>query len=142
MKALSNIVGALVVGFVGVANAEQGIVYEAPVDESNHQISAEFEVNRELGRAWVDVGVQGGMTGSEPLFLPPIERHVDGLHCDSARKQGLYRTSNGPIVCADDVGGTLKNTGNCRLTESTEQRSVDDGFDVRQEAVAKVVLDA
>jgi hypothetical protein len=142
MKSLSKIVGVLVVGFVGAANAEQVIVYQVPVDESNQQVSAEFEVNRELGRAWVDVGVQGGLTGSEPVFLPPIERHVDGLYYDSARKQVLYRTANGPIVCADDVGGTLKNTGNCRLTESTEQRSVDDGFDVRQEAVATVVLDA
>jgi hypothetical protein len=143
MKSLSKLVGALVVGCVGVANAEQVVVYEAPVEESNQQISAEFEVNRKLGRAWVDVGVQGGMTGSEALFVPPIEKQVEGLYYDSARKQVLYRTATGPIVCAEDVGGThLKNTGNCRLIQSTEQRSVDDGFDVREEAVAKVVLDA
>ncbi len=146
MKALSKLVGALVVGFVGVANAEEVIVYEAPLDEANQQVSADFAVNRKLGRAWVDVEVQGGVTGSEALFLPPMEKHVDGLYYDSARKQVLYRTATGPIVCAEDASGFgqthLKSTGNCRLIPSTEQRSVDDGFDVREEAVAKVVLDA
>ncbi len=118
MKSLSKLVGALVVGFVGVANAEQVIVYEAPL----------------------------GMSGSEPLFIPPVERQVDGLYYDSARKQVLYRTAAGPIVCAEDattLGETyLKDTGNCRLIRSTEQRSFDDGFDVREEPVAKVVFDA
>jgi len=146
MKSLSKLVGALVVGFVGVANAEQVIVYEAPLDNSNQQISADFAVNRKLGRAWVDVEVQPSMSGSEPLFIPPVERQVDGLYYDSARKQVLYRTAAGPIVCAEDattLGETyLKDTGNCRLIRSTEQRSFDDGFDVREEPVAKVVFDA
>jgi len=36
----------------------------------------------------------------------------------------------------------LKSTENCRLIPSTEQRSVDNGFDVHEQRVAKVVLDA
>lgn len=146
MRTLSKLVGALVLGFVGVANAEQVIVYEAPLDGSNQQISADFAVNRKLGRAWVDVEVQGGVTGSEALFVPPMEKQVDGLYYDSARKQVLYRTAAGPIVCAEDattLGEThLKSTGNCRLIPSTERRPVDDGFDVREQTVAKVVFDA
>ncbi len=145
MKSLSKLVGALVVGCVGVANAEQVIVYETALDGSSEQISASFAVNRQLGRAWVDVEVQPGVSGSEPLFVPPVERQVDGLYYDSARKQVLYRTAAGPIVCAEDattLGETyLKDTGNCRLIRSNEKRSVDDGFDVREQTVAKVVLD-
>ena len=146
MKSFNKLVGALVVGFVGVANAEQVVVYQAPVDDSSQQISADFAVNRQLGRAWVDVEVQPGFTGSEALFIPPIEKRVDGLYYDSARKQVLYRTASGPIVCAEDattLGETyLKNTGNCQLIQSTEQRKVDDGFDIRDEKVAKVVFEA
>jgi hypothetical protein len=146
MRSLSKLIGALVVGFVGVANAEQVTVYEAPLDDSSQQLSADFAVNRELGRAWVDVEVQSGVNSSEAQFDPSIQRQVDGLYYDSARKQVLYRTATGPIVCAEDATilweTYLKSTGNCRLIPSTEQRSVDDGFDVHGQTVAKVVFDA
>jgi len=147
MKSLrSKLVGALVgvAGFIGVANAEQVIVYEA-VGGSSQLVSASFAVNRELGRAWVNVQVQSGASSSEPAFDPPIEKHVDGLYYDSARKQVLYRTASEPIVCAEDATALwstyLKSTGNCRLIPITEQREIDDGFDVREQTVARVVFD-
>ncbi|SRR6266849_169780 len=148
MRSLRKLVGALVgvASLVGVANAEQVIVFEAPFDDSIQQISADFAVNRKLGRAWVDVEVESRMTGSEPQFIPPLQRQVDGLYYDSARKQVLYRTASGPIVCAEDAAGVgethLKTTGNCRLISSTEQRQVDDGFNVEERTVTKVVFDA
>jgi len=133
-----------VVGFVGVAYADQVIVYEAPLSSDQH-VSANFAVNRTLGRAWVDVEVRSSMSGSEALFELPIERQVDGLYYDSAQKQVNYRTATGPIVCAEDATALwatyLKSTGNCPLILSTEQRRVDDGFDVHEQTVAKVVLD-
>jgi len=146
MKSLrSKLVGALVgvAGFIGVANAEQVIVYEA-VGGSSQLVSASFAVNRELGRAWVNVQFQSGQS-SEPAFDPPIKKQVDGLYYDSARKQVLYRTATGPIVCAEDATALwatyLKSTGNCRLIPITEQRKIDDGFDVREQTVARVVFD-
>jgi len=147
MKSLrSKLVGALVgvAGFIGVANAEQVIVYEA-AGGSSQRVSASFAVNRELGRAWVDVQVQSSASSSEPAFDPPIEKQVDGLYYDSARKQVLYRSATGPIVCAEDATALwatyLKSTGNCRLIPVTEQRKIDDGFDVREQTVARVVFD-
>src|SRR5215471_19075595 len=142
MKSLrSKLIGALVgvAGFIGVANAEQVIVYEA-VGGSSQLVSASFAVNRELGRAWVNVQLQSSPS-SEPAFDPPIEKHVDGLYYDSARKQVLYQTATGPIVCAEDRATYLKSTGNCRLIPITEQRKIDDGFDVREQTVARVVFD-
>jgi hypothetical protein len=148
MKSLrSKLVGALVVvSFVGVANAAQVIVFEGPVDASRQKISADFGVNRELGRAWVDVQVQS--TDFYVEGLPPVDvimRRVDGLYYDSARKQVLYQTGAETIVCAEDAtflwSTHLKSTGNCRLIPITEQRKVDDGFDVREQTVARVVFD-
>jgi hypothetical protein len=142
---MRSLIGALVVGFVGVAQADQVIVYEAPLN-SDQQVSANFAVNRKLGRAWVDVEVRSGVSGSEAVFELPIEKQVDGLYYDSAQKQVLYRTATGPIVCAEDamaLGATyLKSTGNCPLIPTTEQRSVDDGFDVHERTIAKVVFNA
>jgi len=148
MKSLrSKLVGALVgiAGFIGVANAEQVIVYEA-VGGSSQLVSASFAVNRELGRAWVDVQIQS--TDFYVEGLPPVDvimRRVDGLYYDSARKQVLYQTGAETIVCAEDAtflwSTHLKTTGRCQLTSSTERRKIDDGFDVRHQTVARVVFD-
>ena|SRR5262245_571386 len=148
MKSLrSKLVGALVgiAGFIGVANAEQVIVYEA-VGGSSQLVSASFAVNRELGRAWVDVQIQS--TDFYVEGLPPVDvimRRVDGLYYDSARKQVLYQTGAETIVCAEDAtflwSTHLKTTGRCQLTSSTERRKIDDGFDVREQTVARVVFD-
>ena len=148
MKSLrSKLVGALVgiAGFIGVANAEQVIVYEA-VGGSSQLVSADFAVNRNLGRAWVDVQIQS--TDFYVEGLPPVDvimRRVDGLYYDSARKQVLYQTGAETIVCAEDAtflwSTHLKTTGRCQLTSSTERRKIDDGFDVRDQTVARVVFD-
>jgi len=144
----NRIAAALVVGsFVGVANASQIIVFEAPIDASKQQVSAEFGVNRELGRAWIDVKLQDtAYLGEGVPESEVIMRMLDGLYYDSARKQVLYRTAAETVVCAED--GTLlwttylKSTGNCRLTASTEQRKIDDGFNLHEQTVAKLVFDA
>jgi len=141
-------IAALVVGsFVRVANASQIIVFEKPIDASKQQISAEFGVNRELGRAWIDVQIQEtAYLGEGVPQSEVIMRILDGLYYDSAGKQVLYRTAAETIVCAED--GTflwtthLKSTGNCRLSPRSEQRKVDDGFNVREETVTKIVFDA
>jgi|SRR5215471_3485359 len=149
MKSLgSKLVGALVgiAGLIGVANAAQLIVFEGPLDSSRQKISADFAVNRELGRAWVDVQIQS--TDFYVEGLPPVDvimRRVDGLYYDSARKQVLYQTGAETIVCAEDAtflwSTHLKTTGRCQLTSSTERRKIDDGFDVREQTVARVVFD-
>jgi hypothetical protein len=45
-------VGSAVGSFLGVANAAPIIVFEAPLDNWHQEVSADFAVNRELGRAW------------------------------------------------------------------------------------------
>jgi len=60
MKSFRNVVAigaAVMFSFVGVANAAQLIVFEQPLTRWNEEVRAEFAVNRELGRAWVDVGL-------------------------------------------------------------------------------------
>src|SRR5215472_17155906 len=149
MKSLGNKLAlcALVVGsFVGIANAGQIIVFEA-LDDWNQKISAKFAVNRELGRAWIDVRVVSTESiGDEPPDVEVISKSVEGLYYDSARKQVLYRTAIETIVCAEDVtslwGTYLKGTGKCLLTPRTEHQNLDDGFKVRKRTVAQIVFAA
>jgi len=151
MKSLQNklkMCALVTVSFAGVANAAQVIVFEGPLDTPSRQrISANFAVNRELGRAWVDVAIQSADFIGEALpTVDVVMRRVDGLHYDSARKQALYQTGGETIVCAEDArflwSTDLKSTGQCLLTPRTEQHKVDDGFKIREQTVAKVVFEA
>jgi hypothetical protein len=136
-----------VTSFVGVADAAQVIVFEAPVDYWDQKISADFTANRDLSRAWIDVYVGStNYLGEEPPTGQVISKAVEGLYYDPAHKQVLYRTATETVVCAEDATilwtTYLKSTGNCRLTSFSEQRKMDDGFKIREQTVAKVIFEA
>jgi len=139
--------GALAVGFfLRVANAAPVSVFEGPIDKGHQEVSADFGVNRQLGRAWIDVKVTTDSFNESPPIQVVTMKMVEGLYYDSAHKQVLYRTVSGPIVCAEDTtflwSTQLKSTGQCLLNERTEQRNVDDGFETREQSLAQVVFDA
>jgi len=133
MKPLRNklmMCALLVVFLAGAADAAQRIVFEAPLENASQQVSANFAVNRELGRAWIDVQVESPYQGEEPQVGEVISRAVEGLYYDPARKQVLYRTGTENVVCAEDgkfLWTTyLKNTGQCLLTPRSEKRWIDE----------------
>ncbi len=150
MKSFTNklMMSALVVvSSVGVVDASQVVVFEAPIVNWNQEVSANFAMNRELGRAWVDVQVESNKSiGDEAPDREVASKAVEGLYYDSARKQVLYRTATETVVCAEDAtflwGTYLKSTGQCLLISRTEQRKMDDGFNIRERTVAKVVFEA
>ena len=123
------------------------VVFNGPLDTSRQKISASFAVNRELGRAWIDVQLQSTDFIGEALPVADvIMSRVDGLSYDPARKQVLFQIGGETIVCAEDAtflwSTSLKSTGRCQLTASTERRAIDDGFDLREQTVVEVVLEA
>jgi hypothetical protein len=145
LKHVVTIIALIAGSFAGAANPAQVIVFEQPA--WNKEVLATFAVNRELGRAWIDVQIQDtAYLGEGPPAREVIMRMLDGLYYDSARKQLLYRTGTESVVCAEDANllwtTYLKSTGNCLLTSSTEQRKIDDGFNVHEQTVAKVTFDA
>jgi hypothetical protein len=146
---------ALVLGLVAVAAPLVGTVYAAPAEVSTtvferalqHEdiTDARFDVNRQLGRAWIDVEITP-TTAAEVPQSQVIPRMVDGLYYDQSLRKIIYRSGWQQIVCAEDwsfLGATsLKDTGQCRLNISSETRAVDDGFQGRQETIGKVVFEA
>jgi len=148
MKSFTNKLAlcVLVVGFsVGVADAATVLVFEGPLGSWGQDISADFAVDRELGRAWVDVVLTTNTQGDEPATREVSPRHIEGLSYDLARKQVLYRSGSETIVCAEDSTFLwrtyLKSTGRCLLSPSIENRKIDDGFHIREGSFAKVVFE-
>ena len=119
-------------------------VFERPL--KNGDIAAHFDVDRDLGRAWIDVVITHPET--EPAAEAPevVRRALDGLYYDPARKQVIYRNGAEGIVCAEDSNflwvKSLKDTGQCELRPSSETRRIDDGFRVEEKNVGKVVFEA
>jgi len=120
-------------------------LFERPLQ--NEDLAAHFDVKRDLGRAWVDVEVTPETPGSYIAAHEPIEfrRSVDGLYYDQATKQVIYRNGTTQVVCAEDTsflwGKSLKETGQCPLSVTSETRQVDDGFNGHQETIGKVTLE-
>jgi hypothetical protein len=107
--------------------------------------AAHFDVNRDLGRAWIDVVLRPDYTTDEQPEV--VQRALHGLYYDPARKEVIYRSGAKDIVCAEDdtnfLGMTsLKETGQCDLQLSSEKRPIDDGFNVHNETVGRVVFQA
>jgi hypothetical protein len=118
-------------------------VFQRPLDGEDLD-AAHFDVNRDLGRAWIDVELMPDYTTDEQPEV--FQQHLGGLYYDPARKQVIYRNGTQHVVCAEDssfLGHTsLKETGQCKLRLSSEKRPVDDGFNVEQEIVGTVVFEA
>jgi hypothetical protein len=118
-------------------------VFERPLNSKDLD-AAHFDVDRDLGRAWIEVVLMGDYTADEEPEI--VRQTLDGLSYDPARKQVIYRNGAKMIVCAEDstiLGVTsLKDTGQCQLRLSSAKRKVDDGFNVDEEIVGKVVFEA
>jgi hypothetical protein len=110
----------------------------------HESLRAEFQVNRELGRAWVAVELRWLTQDILPWQTQDIPRAVDGLYYDKSTKQVVYQSGKIRAVCAEDWTflwhTALKETGLCPLRVSVQTRTVDDGFNLRDETVAEVVL--
>jgi len=117
-------------------------VFEKTLDSEN--LAAHFDVDRALGRAWIDVVLTDDY--AEIGAPEVVRRPLDGLYYDPAKKQVIYRNGAKGIVCAEDstfLGMTsLKDSGQCQLRLSSERRKVDNGFKVEEETVGKVVFEA
>ena len=147
-KTLVEIVGFAVVAlFLTPALAATAPASEKVFERSlhNESVAARFDVNRQLGRAWVDVE----LTSTTPSEIPEsqvVPQALNGLYYDPVRRQVIYRTGTSGIVCAEDsnfLGTTsLKETGQCQLRVNAETRKVDDGFNGREETVGSVVFEA
>ncbi len=142
-----TVVGSLLPAMAGALAPETAAVvsrtvFEKTLDSEN--LAAHFDVDRALGRAWIDVVLTDDY--AEIGAPDVVRRPLDGLYYDPAKKQVIYRNGAKGIVCAEDstfLGMTsLKDSGQCQLRLSSERRKVDNGFKVEEETVGKVVFEA
>ncbi len=117
-------------------------VFERPI--YNRDLTASFEVDRQHGQGWIEVKLTPHTYFEFTDSIPEVvRRNLDGLYYDAARRELIYRSGTRSVVCAEDshfLGTpTLKETGQCKLRVSTEERAVDNGL---KQTVSTVLFEA
>ncbi len=107
----------------------------------NSSMTSTFEVNRELGRAWVSLyfsSTSDDGAGHEERVK------VDGMSYRAETKEVVLVAEGAEIVCAKVIenffGTQVKPTRNCKIVEKNYFARVDDGFEIRKEARTRVML--
>ncbi len=115
-------------------------VYQKPL--SDEYVTANFGVNRNLGRAWIEVAASPWVDDQQREII--VRKNIRGLYYDPDRKAVIYRHGATETICAEDrslLGGTsLKTTENCELQVSSASRNIDDGFTVDKETMTEVTF--
>jgi hypothetical protein len=116
------------------------VVYDSPIDEFQ-SVNAKFDIDPELGRAWIDVEK---VDSEFQTTRSTVNRRVNGLSYDPESKEVIYRAGGSSVVCGEAtsfLGMTrVRATGNCPLIVSYENRTIDDGTRPSAETFAKVTL--
>jgi len=121
------------------------VVLEREKASDTSLINAKFEVNRELGRAWVEIQITDSGLIGEDSVVEVIRKPVEGLSYDQSNNQVVFSHEGRSVVCANDKDllfqHYLKATGECPIAVSFENRTFDDGFNQTSRVVSTVVFD-
>lgn len=125
-----------------LASAQSILLVEAPMEDAT-EVTTKFEVNREQGRAWIQIDF---FDASNEITSPSksVRKAVEGLSYDPSTKRVVHRIGADTIVCAEDAQFMwmtfLRPTGNCSIRVVTEERVADDGFETSTQRIARVFL--
>lgn len=112
------------------------------------EIQTEFKVNKDLGRAWVNVmTITDYWDEDEDITDNYIK--VEGLSYDKDTQEVVYTEQEATVVCASIRSRgrgifrhlRMDNTSECSFRIATEFKDVDDGFYVRTKKYDVVYLD-
>lgn len=133
---------------MGAAHASDVVVLETPDFFSHEEAKARFEVNKEMGRAWVVMEIkEHGQGRRSEQRTRSIRELVPGLSYDASTRTIVFDKDGALHDCAKVTtrGRSIfrydKITPlNCSLTVRKVRKAVDDGFRIRHRSVLQAVL--
>lgn len=135
---------------LSVAHAAEVKVMEVPDSFWNSSASAKFEVNKELGRAWVTLVTtenHGGGRRHQDRYVRETKQLVPGLSYDSSSRTIVYDTQGAIHECATVTTrgrsifrhDRITSTG-CTLKVKKAKKAYDDGYRISKRDVLQVFL--
>lgn len=95
--------------------------------------SGEYDINKDLGRAWVVLKY----SGSDPEAMgQEVRVKIPGMSFDKTTKEVIIETEQGRIVCAVEKKflrmKSLRATKECSFKEKIFTVNYDDGFEIKK----------
>jgi hypothetical protein len=118
-------------------------LYDRPTYETSQvsSIREEFEINPELGRAWVNMKFDE--VGDGPVYYDQRVQ-VAGLSYNSTSNEILLDVDGTQIVCAtvkiNFFGVRIKNSGKCNFVQKLYKVKVDNGYEIETIQKLKISL--
>ncbi|WP_162925659.1 hypothetical protein [Isoalcanivorax indicus] len=107
----------------------------------------QFQINPELGRAWISVSFQLDPAWDEsPMHFERVA--VEGLRFDTGQSAIVMAFGDRDIICANVserrflgwTGHRIAPTGMCRLETVTQRKPVDNGFFISNRDVSRTLM--
>lgn len=140
---MKSIIVLIALVLSSVAVADSTMIYETRATGID-ELLPEFQINKELGRAWVNV-VERQFWGDSSTYSDNRVK-VEGLSYDPATKELVMDKDGERVVCANlinrrwtiDIGGSLRNTDRCSFTVKKTTVEVDNGFEISRVKMLQV----
>lgn len=145
MKVMAILLALFSINAMAMSDAEVSLESFGTLS-SRPTVETRFAADGELGRAWIVMTVKELFMDDSLPKAETIRVRVDGLSFDPASGNITYEGENGQkTVCAEQrrilASKYYKKTRNCNINVAFDTRKVDDGFKLKEERVANIVLD-
>lgn len=98
-------------------------------------IKPTFEINAELGRAWVNLEIDDSPSDPDSMS-EDLRVQVKGLTFDMNTQEVIFDDNGAKVVCAKVItrgrgifrNSRIYNTANCQFNQFVETKMVDDGY--------------
>lgn len=128
------------------ASAESVLIYDETISRDEEVYSIDFEVNKDMNRAWVNV-VTSTWRGDSSDYSDN-RRKVEGLSYDPELNGVVYDLNGEQVVCGTfynarwviDRGMSFRKTGRCTFTKKLVKEVVDNGFETYKVSKLHVYL--
>ncbi len=128
-----------------VASAESLLIFETK-NYSNYDVAPEFQINRELGRAWVNV-VLSEYNGDSSTYTDN-RIQIEGMSFNEADKTIVIEKNGETIVCGTlynrrwviDFGGSIRESKRCTFSVKKVKVTEDNGFETYKVPMIQVYL--
>lgn len=142
---MKKLIAILALVISTVAAAESTLIYETK-NYSNYDVTTTFDVNKQLGRAWVNVSLAEFWGDSSTYTDERVK--IEGLSYDAATKSILLERNGETIVCGVfynqrwviDFGGSIRLTKRCTFTVKKIKVTEDNGFETYKVPMIQVYL--
>lgn len=128
-----------------LAAAESTLIFETK-NYSNYDVTPTFDVNKNLGRAWVNI-LLAEFRGDSSTYSDELVK-IEGLTYDAATKSIVLNRNGETIVCGTfynqrwviDFGGTIRSTKRCTFKVKKVTVETDEGFEIVRVPMIQVYL--